>query len=107
MGFKASAAQQKMLAIAKSERAAVEKLLSTVLSAFNEQVATRLVCQEASLTPGRTASQHSQYLASKALFDKRSQAAERSKAGEIKLLTAMIEMHLHLVRLFRTLVELR
>jgi hypothetical protein len=76
-----------MLAIPKSDRVGVEKLLSSVLSAFNEQ--------------------HSQYLASKALFDKRAQASERSKAGEVKILTAMIEVHMHLVRLVRTLVELR
>ncbi len=56
---------------------------------------------------GNFEEQHSLYLAAKALFDKKSANADRTKAGELKVLTAMIEMHLALVRLLKMLVELR
>src|SRR5262249_49343702 len=84
-GFKSSTAAQRLQAVPKADRPQVDKNLQAALSAFNEQ--------------------HTAYLASKAIFDKK--ALDKSKPGQLKRLNAMIDLHLQCVRLVKRLAELR
>lgn len=86
-GFKSSVASQKLLAVPKADRGVVEKALQAALSQFNEQ--------------------HTAYLAAQAVFDKKAQQSDKSKAGELKLLNAIVEAHLQLIKVLKKIAELR
>merc|ERR1711991_432018 len=76
-GFKSSSAAQSLNAA--KDKAAAEKSLKDALNAFNEQ--------------------HTAYLASKSVFDKKS--PDKSKSSELKRLSALADLNMQLIRLLR------